>query len=220
MSISYLSRQSCKLGNADCAITLSSSAQRVLRCNLGTLPAKSTQTINLVVNTGELTPSLLQSTVLLDETQRADALIRVVADVRLDSDLDGISDFNESLLKTDAKDPASFDSSPTVIDVIALHSKGAREVYSFGVETRINQLIAVANQTFINSGVDVLLRVVYHGQADAADSSDMATTLDDLLARRAMPSVLLKGCVIVSVEISSFTFGRLSTRHRDVVWRL
>ena len=186
-------------GNADCAITLSSSAQRVLRCNLGALPAKSTQTINLVVNTGELTPSLLQSTVLLDETQRADALIRVVADVRLDSDLDGVSDFNESLLKTDAKDPASFDSSPTVIDVIALHSKGAREVYSFGVETRINQLIAVANQTFINSGVDVLLRAVYHGQADAADSSDMATTLDDLLARR--------GDAFSSVEELRNSFG-------------
>ena len=171
-------------GSADCAITLSSSAQRVLRCNLDTLPARSTKKINLDVSTSELTPSVLQSTVLLDETLRADTMIRVVADVRLDSDLDGISDFNESLLETDSTDPASLDPSPTVIDVIALHSKGARDLYSFGVETRINQLISVANQIFINSGVDVLLRVVYHGQADAADTSDMATTLDDLLARR------------------------------------
>ena len=171
-------------GAADCALTLSLSAQRVLRCNLGAIAANSVKRVEFSVGTGASTPSLLQSTALLDETLRADASIRVVADVRLDSDLDGISDFNEALLGTNANDSASLTTAPTVIDVIALYSEGAREAYSYGVETRINQLVAVANQTFINSGVDLLLRVVYQGVADSSDSRDMASTLDDLLARR------------------------------------
>jgi len=171
-------------GAADCKLTLSLSAQKVLRCNLGAIAARSVKRVELAVGTGASTPSLLQSTALLDETLRADASIRVVADVRLDSDLDGLSDFNEALLETDANDSASLTTAPTVIDVIALYSEGAREAYSYGVETRINQLVAVANQTFINSGVDLLLRVVYHGAANSSDSRDMATTLDDLLARR------------------------------------
>ena len=171
-------------GAADCKLTLSLSAQKVLRCNLGAIAARSVKRVELAVSTGASTPSLLQSTALLDETLRADASIRVVADVRLDSDLDGLSDFNEALLGTDANDSASLTTAPTVIDVIALYSEGAREAYSYGVETRINQLVAVANQTFINSGVDLLLRVVYHGAANSSDSRDMATTLDDLLARR------------------------------------
>ena len=163
-------------GAADCKLTLSLSAQKVLRCNLGAIAARSVKRVELAVSTGASTPSPLQSTALLDETLRADASIRVVDDVRLDSDLDGLSDFNEALLGTDANDSASLTTAPTVIDVIALYSEGAREAYSYGVETRINQLVAVANQSFINSGVDLLLRVVYHGAANSSDSGDMATT--------------------------------------------
>ena len=129
-------------------------------------------------------PCLLHGAALVDETVREDASIRVVADVRLVYDRDGLSEFKEALLGTDAKDSASLTTAPNVIGVIALYSEGAREAYSYGVETRINQLVAVANQTFINSGVDLLLRVVYHGAANSSDSRDMATTLDDLLARR------------------------------------
>ena len=47
------------------------------------------------------------------------AYVNVVEDIRLDTDGDGISDFNEMLLATDASDPGSVDASNSVIDILA-----------------------------------------------------------------------------------------------------
>ena len=51
---------------------------------------------------------------------RADASIRVVADVRLDSDLDGLSDFNEALLGTQPVSPPDSSSSAVCLKPLAI----------------------------------------------------------------------------------------------------
>ena len=50
---------------------------------------------------------------------RVDGIVNVVEDVRVDSDGDGISDFNELLLSTDVTNPSSVDNSNSVIDVLS-----------------------------------------------------------------------------------------------------
>ncbi len=171
-------------GNNNCALGLSASAQTVLRCTLDPIPAESSETLWFRVTPNANAPALLQSTVLSNEDSRADAAFRLVSDVREDSDHDGVSDFNERIMATDANDAASVPTGVTVIDVVALYSEGAAEQYRFGVETRINQLVAVANQVFVESGADIVLRVVHHAQVSYSDAEDMDTALTALLERR------------------------------------
>lgn len=170
-------------GAADCNSVISDSAQQVVRCNVGVLDARSSITVPLTFVATSSSPRLVQSTVLVNGEDRADAVLRVVSDVRSDTDGDGLSDFNEGLLGTAADDAQSVDLAPTVIDIIALHSQESASLYPFGAETRINQLVAVANQVFIDSGADVRLRVVYHGAAGLAGADDMGATLESMLER-------------------------------------
>tara|TARA_B110000444_G_scaffold41004_1_gene36938 strand:+ start:1242 stop:2546 length:1305 start_codon:yes stop_codon:yes gene_type:complete len=114
---------------------------------------------------------------------RVDGIVNVVEDVRIDGDGDGISHFNEMLLATDAADPNSVDRSNSVIDVLALYTPGAAAIYPHGVQTRINQLISVANQIYADSGVKITLRPVYHGQVNYNDSDDMDTALHHLIEK-------------------------------------
>lgn len=173
------------LPDSDCAHAPSTAMQQVIRCGVAQLPAGATKEFLFDVRAQLGTPSTIQSSALLNGELRADASLRVVSDVRADSDLDGVSDFNERLMGTDAQDPASVDYAATTIDIVALYSPAAREKFPTGVETRINQLVAVANQVFADSGVGVTLRVVHHAPVQRDDRLDLDSTLDDLLQRRA-----------------------------------
>jgi hypothetical protein len=77
----------------------------------------------------------------------------------------------------------SVDRSNTVIDVMAFYTQGAEDLYPLGVETRINQLISVANQVYSDSGVGITLRPVYHGFVDYNDTDDMDTALNHIMQK-------------------------------------
>jgi hypothetical protein len=168
------------LASPFCEEQTSLSLQQVLYCELGDLAPGDSKDLFFVLQTSGQSMPYVASTALIGEL-RADDYFNVVEDVRLDSDADGISDFNEELLGTDPFNAASVNDTETVIDVMALYTPAASALYADGVETRINQLVSVANQVYADSDVAISLRPVYYGLKNYAQSLDFDTSLDDLL---------------------------------------
>lgn len=154
--------------------------QPILRCSLSaSLAPGQTREVNLFVRAGPRSQpgTHLWSTVFLDDL-RHDASVNVVKDVLTDSEERGISDFNldvREFTPTDARDNV-------VIDVMALYTPQAGNEYGGHAQTRINQLISVANQVYADSGIGITLRPVYHRRVDhpGAGDLDMRTLLDQL----------------------------------------
>ncbi len=166
--------------DATCEQALSVSLQSVLRCGLGDFQPGEQKVLKFTVRTQAQSVSALFSTIVIGDL-RHDSTVNVVKDVRTDSDEDGISDFNEMLLGTNPGNSSSVDYSVSVIDVLVLYSQGAESAYPLGVETRINQLISVANQIYRDSRVAISLRPVHHLAVDYSDSNDMDVALDHLM---------------------------------------
>jgi len=158
--------------------------QRVLNCLLGDLDPGESRTVSYVIATTAASKPRVISTALVGEL-RHDAVLNVVEDVLRDSDNNGISDFNEALLGIDVArvGSAAALSEPSVIDVMALYTPGADALYGGAAQTRINQLIAMANQIYADSGVAITLRPVYTAQVAYSDRVDMDTALSALTAR-------------------------------------
>ncbi len=167
---------------SDCREQLSLSLQKTIYCELGDFQAGEKKSFSYSVVTDDSAKPRVISSVVMGEL-RVDGFVNVVEDVRIDSDGDGISDFNELLLSTDVLDASSVDRTNSVIDVLTLYTPGAAALYPNGVQTRINQLISVANQIYVDSGVKITLRPVYHGLVDYSDTSDMDTALNQLIAK-------------------------------------
>lgn len=165
-----------------CETAVSASLQPVLRCGMGDLAPGATGSIHVTVQARRESRPAIQSTAIVGSA-RHDAWLNVVNDVRTDSDGDGVSDFNESLVGTDSRDARSLPTGPVTIDVMALYTPAAAALYPTGVVTRINQLISVANQIYADSGVGILLRPVYHGLVPYPEEPDMDTALTHLLQR-------------------------------------
>ena len=165
-----------------CREQLSLSAQAVLYCELGDFAPGETKSFIYGVTTSEDSKPLIFSTAIVGNV-RLDSFVNVVDDVRTDTDGDGISDFNEALLNTDPQNPDSVNHGNAVIDVMAFYTPGASALFPHGVETRINQLISVANQIYSDSGVGITLRPVYLGEVNYNDVDDMDTALDHLIEK-------------------------------------
>ena len=167
---------------AECREQLSLSLQKTLYCELGNFLSGEKKFFSYSVATNDQSKPRVISSVIMGNL-RVDGIVNVVEDIRVDSDGDGISDFNEMLLSTDATNPSSVDHSNTVIDVLTLYTPSAAAIYPHGVQTRINQLISVANQIYADSGVKITLRPVYHGLVNYNDSDDMDTALNHLIEK-------------------------------------
>ncbi len=165
-----------------CREQLSLSLQKTLYCELGNFLPGEKKSFSYSVATDDRAKPRVISSVIMGKL-RVDGIVNVVEDIRVDSDGDGISDFNEMLLSTDATNPSSVDRSNSVIDVLTLYTPGAAAIYPHGVQTRINQLISVANQIYADSGVKITLRPVYHGLVNYNDSDDMGTALNHLMEK-------------------------------------
>ena len=164
-----------------CSEQLSLSLQKVLYCTAGNLAPGETRQLGFSVSVAGAGVSFLASSVVVGGL-RDDLTINVVKDIRTDSDQDGISDFNESLLATDPLDSSSVDYSESVIDVLALYTPSAITAYPGAIETRINQLFGVANQIYRDSKVGIRLRPVYLAGVATNESADMDTVLTQLMA--------------------------------------
>lgn len=158
------------------------SGQIVLQCALGDFAPSEAKTVNYSVRTSANSKPRLISTALVGGVQQ-DTLINVVEDVLIDSDGDGISDFNEKLLGTNPQSSDSLNKENSVIDVLALYTPGANALYNGHAQTRINQLIAISNQIYADSGVGITLRPVFHSLVAYSDSVSMDKTLDALTKR-------------------------------------
>ena len=164
-----------------CSEQLSLSLQKVLYCTVGNLAPGETRQLGFSVSVAEAGVNYLASSVVVGGL-RHDLTINVVKDIRTDSDQDGISDFNESLLATDPLDSSSVDYSESVIDVLALYTPSAIAAYPGAIETRINQLFGVANQIYRDSKVGIRLRPVYLAGIATNESADMDTVFTQLMA--------------------------------------
>jgi len=159
--------------------------QRVLNCSLGDFAPGESKTLPYTIATTAASKPRVISTALVGEL-RHDAVLNVVEDVLRDSDNNGISDFNEALLGVGPAGLANAGAltAPSVIDVMALYTPGADTLYGGAAQTRINQLIAMANQIYADSGVAITLRPVYMGPVAYSETVDMDTALSALTARR------------------------------------
>ncbi len=164
-----------------CSEQLSLSLQKVLHCTIGNLAPSETRQLGFSISIAEAGVSYLASSIVVGDL-RHDLIINVVKDIRTDSDQDGISDFNESLLATDPRDSSSVDYSEAVIDVLSLYTPSAIAAYPGAVETRINQLFGVANQIYRESKVGIRLRPVHLTGVATNESADMDTALTQLMA--------------------------------------
>lgn len=157
--------------------------QKVLNCVLGDFAAGESKTLRYTITTTQASRPRVISTAVVGDL-RHDAVLNVVEDVVRDTDNDGISDFNESLLGTNPAASSSVSAEHSVIDVMALYTRGADALYGGAAQTRINQLIAMANQIYADSAVSVTLRPVYMGVVDYSDTTDMDSALSALTSRK------------------------------------
>lgn len=158
--------------------TNTSPRQPILRCELsGGIAAGATRSLSYLVRVPpKSAPMRLWSTVFVG-AQRHDANLNVVNNITRNTPVDGLGPFNQSLLPELTKDRLG----NVVIDVMTLYTPDAEAMYGSATATRINQLISVANQIYLDSGVKITLRPVHHGRVNYQSSGvDMYRQLDEL----------------------------------------
>lgn len=71
-----------------------------------------------------------------------------------------------------------------VIDVLVVYTKGVADAYAGNPTTRINQLFQVSNQIYLDSGVDLEIRVAGTLMVDYTDDNTAETALNDITFNR------------------------------------
>ncbi|MFM1896746.1 MAG: hypothetical protein RLZZ385_1820 [Pseudomonadota bacterium] len=119
---------------------------------------------------------------LRDPDAAGNDLLKATGDVLVDTDGDGISDYNESLLKTDPNNPNSGPGEGQLVevDLLLLYTQAyVSDAASGNALTELNQLIQQTNDMFSSSGVGVRFRPVMYRQINHTLAEDIA---DDLMA--------------------------------------
>ena len=156
------------------------SGQEALACDLGNFPGGSQRTFSVTVATSARSRPSVTASAFIGEL-RADATARVVYDTVSDSDGDGVSDFIETLRRTDPHSAASVDRREARIDVLALYTGAAANRYPGSVENRINHFFNVANQAYFSSAARIRLRPVHFQKIVYPAAAPAETMLDELL---------------------------------------
>ncbi|MEX2367020.1 MAG: M12 family metallo-peptidase [Pseudohongiellaceae bacterium] len=159
--------------------------QPVLSCDLGNMPPGQSLSFDYSIGIETFSHPLVYSTAQVSTSQftdaRSDLILNVYRDVTTDSDGDGISDFNEQLLGSDADQGQSVTGQDTtVIDVMAVHADAVDDFYGDSTTTRLNHLVSVANKIYRDSDVAIRLRVVASLQTDYTAGEDLYTDLSHL----------------------------------------
>lgn len=87
---------------------------------------------------------------------------------------------NTSTDTPDSATNSATKSGPVVIDLLVVYNKAANEIYDGSAETRINHLIDVSNQIYVDSKVNLEVRSVYIGQVNYEGNYDSNTALDHI----------------------------------------
>lgn len=103
-----------------------------------------------------------------------------------------------------ANSGATANGSETQIDLLVLYTPGFKKKHGSMYGTRIAQLVALANQAYIDSGVPMRLRLVASAQVNDSDTTSNSTTLSALArgtgAYRTVPALRKKyGADLVTV---------------------
>ncbi len=156
------------------------SGQEALACDLGDFPLDGHRSLSVTVATSARSRPSVTASAFVGEL-RADATAHVVHDTVSDSDGDGVSNFIETLRRTDPRDAASVDRRDARIDVLALYTTAAADLYPGSVENRINHFFNVANQAYFSSAARFRLRPVHFQRIGYPAAAPADTMLDELL---------------------------------------
>ena len=169
--------------------------RNILDCTVSRINIGGSFTVNYTLRTtAESYPYMSNSvsigepsnveTSLTDGQVRDDEVILVIKDTLVDSDNDGISDFNEDILGTDPTNSSSViaDNFVPTVDLMFLYTQRfLNDIGSASPETEINALVQLANEMYANSGAVVEFRAVHYEQTDyVIDSPDLRSTGADL----------------------------------------
>lgn len=72
------------------------------------------------------------------------------------------------------------DSNRVVIDLLVVYNQAANEIYAGSAETRVNHLIDVSNQIYVDSKINLEVRAVYIGEIAYEGNYDSSTALDHI----------------------------------------
>ena len=92
--------------------------------------------------------------------------IYIDQDYLIDTDLDGVTDFNEKFLKTDPNDSNSSLDRDAEIDVAVLYTDNYNNEFDIAPETLINSEINFVNEVFTGSNTGVRFNIVHYGLLD------------------------------------------------------
>ena len=144
--------------------------QQTLRCNLPTIDAGANVTVSFRVRTtADTFPFFSSSAIVGDpfgENARDNVSIAVIRNTTVDSDSDGISDFNENILGTDPQNNTSVvaDSFVAEVDLMFLYTQRfLDDIGSVTPESQINQIVQITNNIYSSSGANVSFRPVFYG---------------------------------------------------------
>ena len=98
-----------------------------------------------------------------------------------DSDTDGVSDFNERFSGTDPQSAGSVPG-PSVVDLLVLYSPGVSAAHNGDALARIEHLIAVTNQVYQDSGVNMRVRLALAQQRNLNESIGNTTLINQMFA--------------------------------------
>ncbi len=168
--------------------------QQFLRCNLGPLAAGASATASyqvrvasyesVLANSASSTDAQIAVGAFLDEESNSSSFgfINIIADVLSDSDGDGISDFNEELAGTNASSASSVFTGDVDIDLMIVYTAGAAAAVSNDIDTILSQIMAVTNQVYDDSQVEINLRLVHSVEVNYNDTDSAETALDNISA--------------------------------------
>ncbi|MXZ32702.1 MAG: hypothetical protein F4Z20_04855 [Gammaproteobacteria bacterium] len=166
---------------SQCRRQPSLSGQEILYCELGDFSAGSRRSFSVTVATSENSRPAVVASALIGDL-RVDSSAPVVHDTLSDNDGDGVSDFIETLRRTDPADASSVDDSIAAIDLMALYTPAAARLYPASIENRINGFINAANSALYNSEARIRLRPVHFQFVPYVESGDANRTLTELMS--------------------------------------
>jgi hypothetical protein len=68
----------------------------------------------------------------------------------------------------------------SVVDLLIVYTPGMAQRYGDGLRARLDTLVAIANQAYIDSGVRISLRLAHAAQVEYSDTAPIDAALDDL----------------------------------------